>query len=229
MATADLPQGPGQPRRHPRTLAAGAAGVLDVPAPLRFERMRPEARPNSLAAALLTIAIAGCGGSAATAKPSPADGGSGAPATSPTTVAAVTRVPTEAPTPTSVPGAASAMPPAATEVATTETDWGTILDSVPGSFPVFPGADAADVIEGPASGAWTTPAAVDDVAAWYRSALEALGLRTVALSDPLENGSRVLDSRGDLPECRVQTTFRPEGGSTMITVLYGAGCAGGDG
>ena len=34
----------------------------------------------------------------------------------------------------------------------------------------------------------------------------------------------MLDSQADLPECRVQTTFRPEGGSTMITVLFAAGC-----
>ena len=37
----------------------------------------------------------------------------------------------------------------------------------------------------------------------------------------------MLDTVSDLPECRIQTTFRPAGGSTMITVLYGAGCAGG--
>jgi hypothetical protein len=39
----------------------------------------------------------------------------------------------------------------------------------------------------------------------------------------------VLDVLGDLPECRLQLTFRPAGGSTMITVLYAAGCAGGEG
>ena len=50
------------------------------------------------------------------------------------------------------------------------------------------------------------------------------GYATIDLSDPLEDGSRVLDSQADLPECQVQTTFRPEGGSTMITVLFAAGC-----
>ena len=65
---------------------------------------------------------------------------------------------------------------------------------------------------------------VDTVASWYRDALEAAGYATIDLSDPLEDGSRVLDSQTDLPECKVQTTFRPEGGSTMITVLFAAGC-----
>ena len=41
--------------------------------------------------------------------------------------------------------------------------------------------------------------------------------------------TRVLDLASDVPECRVQATFHPAGGSTMISVLYGAGCAGGDG
>ena len=50
------------------------------------------------------------------------------------------------------------------------------------------------------------------VARWYRDALEAAAYATLDLSDPLEDGSRVLDSQGDLPECQVQTTFRPEGG-----------------
>ena len=54
--------------------------------------------------------------------------------------------------------------------------------------------------------------------------LEAAGYQTINLSDPLEDGSRVLDSQTDLPECQVQTTFLPEGGSTMITVLFAAGC-----
>jgi hypothetical protein len=35
--------------------------------------------------------------------------------------------------------------------------------------------------------------------------------------------------QGDLPECRVRLTFRPAGGSTMITVLLAAACFGGGG
>ena len=50
-----------------------------------------------------------------------------------------------------------------------------------------------------------------------------LGKSTLDLSSPLEDGTRVLDIVTDLPECRIQATFRPEEDSTMITVLFGAG------
>jgi hypothetical protein len=75
------------------------------------------------------------------------------------------------------------------------------------------------------SAAYASKDGVDAVAPWYRKALEDTGFSTLDLSDPLEDGSRVLDSQGDLPECQVQITFQPAGGSTMITVLYAAGCA----
>jgi hypothetical protein len=113
---------------------------------------------------------------------------------------------------------------------TTVIDWGTILDLVPEGFPVFPGASPSEAVDGPSSGTWFAGgAAVDEVAAWYRDQLEALGFTTRDLSSPLEDGSRVLDTVSDLPECRIRTTFRPADGSTMIIVLYGAGCAGGEG
>ncbi len=79
------------------------------------------------------------------------------------------------------------------------------------------------------SGAWITDAGVDSVAPWYVSAFIDLGWSQVDLGSPLEDGTRVLDLASDLPECRVQITFRLAGGSTMIIVLYGAGCAGGEG
>jgi hypothetical protein len=135
---------------------------------------------------------------------------------------------TSAPTaPTAVPGGQTVSPGSpATRIPTTQTDWGEILDAVPGDFPRYPGAKDAEPPAEPVSAALTTPAAVDKVARWYRDALDALGYATVNLSEPLEDGSRVLDSQGDLPECLIQSTFRPAGESTMITVLFGAGCAG---
>jgi len=182
--------------------------------------MRSHRRHLALAVlATLTLAVGACG-DVTTATPTPAPIGS--PSDS---------VGSEPPAPTEVPGGASSEPePVPTAVTTTETAWGTILDAVPDSFPVFPGARVAEPPPEPVSAAYISEGAgVDTVATWYRDALEALGFATMDLSSPLEDGSRVLDSQGDLPECRIQVTFRPAGGSTMITVLYAAGCAGGEG
>ena len=121
--------------------------------------------------------------------------------------------------------------PAATPVGTTQTPWGRILDAVPGEFPVFLGATVAHPpIGGAVSGAWASTASVSKVATWYRDALLAANWAKVDLGSALEDGSRVLDVQGDLPECKAQVTVKALGGSTMITVLFGAGCTGsGDG
>ncbi len=133
----------------------------------------------------------------------------------------------EAPAPTVVPGGVSVSPGTpVTRIPTTQTDWGAILDALPDGFPVYPTAEVAEPPSEPVSAAFSTPDPVDQVAGWYRNALEAAGFSTVDLSEPLEDGSRVLDSQSDVPECRIQVTFHPQGGSTMITVRYGAGCAG---
>ena len=112
---------------------------------------------------------------------------------------------------------------------TTDTEWGAILDVVPDGFPVIPGARPAEGLDEPASGWWLAEAGVDEVASWYQGALAELGFTVGDLSSPLEDGSRVLDVSSDLPECRLQLAFRPADGSTIIRVLYGAGCAGGEG
>ena len=67
------------------------------------------------------------------------------------------------------------------------------------------------------------------VARWYVEAFEDVGWSRIDLGSPLEDGTQVLDLGTDLPECRVQVTFRPVDGSTMIIVLYGAGCGGAEG
>jgi hypothetical protein len=117
--------------------------------------------------------------------------------------------------------------PAPTAVGTTRTDWGEILDAVPDTFPVFPGATVADPPPAPASGIWLSKAPVDEVATWYRDQLTAASFASVDLGDALEDGSRVIDVTGDVPECKVELAVRPVDGSTMITVFYGSGCAGG--
>ncbi len=176
--------------------------------------MRSATRRLSLPAiAVLAIIVGACN--------SPSTGISGSPTVPPaTTTVHQSEAPTEAP---------ASNAPASSRATTTETDWGTILDALPDGFPVYPGAQIAGPLPTPASAAFISSASVDDIATWYRDALEGLGYSTMGLSGPLEDGSRVLDSQGDLPECRIQSAFRPAGGSTMITVLYAAGCAGGEG
>jgi hypothetical protein len=189
--------------------------------------IRDPLRRAGLAIAGLTIALAAtaCGGS------TPASAGASFMSPSSTAVAAAspsvaaTEATTDAPAPTAVPGGetVSPGPPATHKPTTTNTDWGVILDAVPDDFPRYPGAKDTEADE-PVSAALVGAADVETVASWYRDALEAAGYQTVDLSEPLEDGSRVLDSQADLPECMVQTTFRPQGGSTMITVLFAAGC-----
>jgi hypothetical protein len=141
---------------------------------------------------------------------------------------AATPRPTVAP-PASATEAASLPPaPSPTAIGHTKTPWGTILDAVPDTFAVFPDATPADPLPAAVSGAWITAASVDEVATWYHDAVINAGFASADLGGPLEDGSRVLDIRGDLPECKVQVTVQPAGGSTMIIVRYGAGCAGGE-
>ncbi len=186
------------------------------------------------ALALVAVLVAGCGASA-TAMPtaSTTRAPSAAPSRTAERTATPTAAPTSKPTPklTPVPGAASdePQPPAGGRPGTTVTDWGTILDAVPGEFPLYPGAEPAELPEGPNSGAWSVGADVEAVSTWYRDRLKAAGFTHEDLSSALEDGSRTLDITTDLPECRIQLTFRPTDGSTMIVAMYGAGCAGGDG
>ena len=180
-----------------------------------------------LVAGSLAAAFAACG------SPAPSSTEAAGPATaSPASTGPANPASPAAPSPaelTPVPGGATGPPEIPDRPATTVTDWGTILDRVPEGFPVYPGARIADDVDEPVSGAWIIDAGVDGVATWYVSAFGELGWGQVDLGSSLEDGSRVLDLASDLPECRVQTTFRAAGGSTMILVLYGAGCAGGEG
>jgi hypothetical protein len=196
--------------------------------------VHPAARPRRLTPLVVMLALAGV--AAACAGPAPsAVQGTAAPSGAAVTSVPPTPVLTEVPPATVVPGltpAASGDPPEPTPMpggGTTETEWGTILDVIPVDFPVFPGARSAEALDEPASGWLLADAGVDTVASWYRDTLERRGFGIDDLSSPLEDGSRVLDTRTDLPECRIQVVFHPAEGSTIIKVLYGAGCAGGDG
>ncbi len=191
-----------------------------MPTPIRSRALLP-------GLALVLLGAAACGGPAPSIAPSAS---SASAASSASKTPAPTPVLTAVPTPTVVPGATEEPSGEPVGPPTIITDWGAILDQVPDGFPVYPGAKPADLPDRiPNSGAWIAGAGTDTVAAWYTDAFEALGFTTENLSSPLEDGSRVLDIVSDLPECRIQTTFRPADGSTMIIVLYGAGCAGGGG
>lgn len=163
--------------------------------------------------AVAFLAVAACGNSAPTAAP----GGTGTP--QPTRTEAVspglpTPVPSDAPSPT----------PPATVTPTTATEWGPIYDAIPAGFPRFPGSEGGEISEGPASAVFAVPADATTVAAWYQHALETAAYSTLSLSGPFEDGSTVIESVGATPSCLVQTTLRPESGSTIATILYGAGC-----
>jgi hypothetical protein len=193
--------------------------------------MRTTASPGAITVIAIALAVvAACGSPSPSTKATPS-----ATVAATSTAAKPTPVLTDGPPPTPVPVPSSGPttePPEPTQPpggGSTETAWGAILDVVPDGFPVIPGAKPDEGQNEPASGWWMAEAGVDDVASWYQGALAELGFTVGDLSSPLEDGSRVLDVSGDLPECRVQLAFRPADGSTIIKVLYGAGCAGGEG
>ena len=171
--------------------------------------MRPT--PTHLAiAAGLALVVAACGGSGTTTRPTP-------PATQPPA--------STLPAPTDVPGGGDRTP--APTPGTFELVWGTAWDALPPGFPVpadAKPADPGDPADGPVSGAFVVDGVPDDVAQAMQKGLGTAGYSTEALSGPYEDGSLVIDSVGLDPACRVQTRVRGLGGTTMITVLFGASC-----
>lgn len=168
--------------------------------------MRPSPHPRFLAAGLALV-VAACSGSA-----------------TPTPPAIATPAPT-LPAPTDVPGGGNRTP--APTPGTFELAWGTAWDALPPGFPVPANAkpaDPGDPADGPVSGAFVVDGAPDDVAKAMQNGLGTAGYSTEALSGPFEDGSLVIDSVGLDPACRVQTRVRALGGTTMITVLFGAAC-----
>ena len=149
----------------------------------------------------------------------------GGPVSPPPDSSAPTRAASQTPTsPTPVPtasGGASASPSAA--VSQTDTEWGRIWDALPDNFPRYPGSTPTETGAGPASAQFAVPAGRDEVTTWLQAGLEGAGYSTEALSGPLEDGSRVIDSIAD-GGCRVQTVIAPLGGTTHVTVRFGAAC-----
>jgi hypothetical protein len=106
----------------------------------------------------------------------------------------------------------------------TETEWGVIWDELPSHFPVYPGAIPTETRAGPVTAEFAVPTDPGAAASWYRGALEAVGYRVGAFSEPLEDGSVVLDATGPPEGCLVQVKLTPLSGTTLATILFGAAC-----
>ena len=229
MALVDLPPDPGQSGGNPRgpsPLGRRGSSFAEPAERPGYDGPAMRSPRGRLALLALLIGVVLTMAACADASRPSATVTAATPAPTAISAASPTPIPIDEPSPTAVPGGQTVNPepPATRRPTTTRTDWGVILDAVPDDFPRYPDAKDTEYPDGPVSAALLADAGVDKVATWYRDSLEALGYATIDLSQPVEDGSRVLDSQADLPECRVQTTFRPAGGATMITVLFAAGC-----
>jgi hypothetical protein len=168
-----------------------------------------------LLSSLAITLLAGCGDNAPTT-PRPS-----ATATPPASASTPSGGPSAVASAEPIPASASAAPAAGQ----TDTDWGRIWDAVPADFPRFPGSRVADDMgDLPVSARFAVDGGDPEaIAAWMQSAMETATYSTEGLNGPLEDGSMVLDSVGD-GGCRIQMTIAPLGGTTFITVRYGAAC-----
>lgn len=146
--------------------------------------------------------------------------------------------PAASPSPTAVPTSVIASPaissptasgtPVATggpsaPAGTTSTDWGEIRDALPAGFPLPPGAEPADLPDGPFSGTYTTSTPAARAADAVRTGLIAAGYTGIETSAN-EAGEITIDATGPAAGCRVRVTVRPLGALTAVEVLYGAAC-----
>lgn len=156
---------------------------------------------------MLAGLLAACGPTVVTSNPS---------AALPTATA-----PTTMPTPVPTDPGTTARPSPPTQ---TDTEWGRIWDALPEAFPRYPGANPTETGEGPASAILDVgDAEPAGVATFYQSALEGATYSTLSMSGPREDGSWEIESAGEAT-CRTRTTIAPLGGSTIVTILFGAAC-----
>jgi hypothetical protein len=105
---------------------------------------------------------------------------------------------------------------------TTETEFGTIYDSLPSTFPALPGQEPAETGAGPTSGSFATTMSVTDARKVIEVGLIAQGWR-VAVGSPLEDGTVVLEATA-AQGCKTEVRFAPTSGTVIMSVLYGASC-----
>ncbi|HEU0236877.1 MAG TPA: hypothetical protein VFR14_10610 [Candidatus Limnocylindrales bacterium] len=158
---------------------------------------RPPLVRAALALSLTAVALVACGEATPVVTPSPS---ASAPATA------------------TAPAASPAI------VSQTDTDWGRIWDALPAAFPRYPGSVVTETGEFEAvSAEFAVPEDPGIVTAWLQAGLEGAGYSTEALSGPLEDGSRVIDSVAD-GGCRIETVIRSLGEVTHVAVRFGAAC-----
>jgi hypothetical protein len=138
------------------------------------------------------------------------------------TAAAASASPALSPTPTA--SGPSDGPAASAPSGQTDTEWGRIWDDLPRTFPTLPGAIPSPTRAGPVSAELALPTDVATAATWYSDALTAAGYRIDGASEPLEDGSVVIDASGASAGCSVRVTLTPLSGTTHATILFGAGC-----
>jgi len=176
----------------------------------------------SIGLSLLAAAaiLAGCG---TTASPTPAATLASSASPSPSLASPSAASPTVAASEPSASASATSQASIALP-SQTETEWGRIWDELPPTFPVFPGQAPTETGEGPFSAQLSVPGDPAAAATWYQGALEVVGLSTLSMSGPLEDGSYVIESTGDPEGCVVETRLAPHGDVTLVSVLFGAAC-----
>ena len=188
--------------------AASRTPGYDEPV-IALRRRAANPRFPILAVALAVLAI-GCGSSApVTSSPSPS---------------ASSRTPV-APSLTAVPGGPASPVVGATvgPPTTTDTDFGTIFDSLPASFPTLPGQEPADTGAGPTSGSFALNKTPQQAMLAMRAALTGVDW-TVDVGSPLEDGTIVLEATHTPAGCKSEVRFTPLSGTVIMSVLYGASC-----
>lgn len=126
--------------------------------------------------------------------------------------------------PAASPATSASGPTSGAPAGVTETDWGQIREALPPGFPLYPGSTPTQTGGGAATAVLEVPGDVTAVTTWLQGALEGAGFSTLSLSGPFEDGAMEIESVGPTTQCRVRTRIAPLGGSTVVTVLYGAVC-----